>query len=77
MRWMLVATLFLAGCSAQVRLGPDFTTVPLAPQAGVTAVEEPDGEVVYERAPKTPIEVVITGLRQAQTVRTLTRQLAR
>ena len=77
MRWMIVVTLLLAGCSAQVQLGPSFATAPLATQAGVTAVEEPDGEIVYERAPKTPIEVVITGLRQAQTVRSLTRQLAR
>jgi hypothetical protein len=37
-------------------------------------VEEPDPPAVQT---ETPIETVITGLEQAQKVRTLTRQLAR
>jgi hypothetical protein len=75
----------LAGCTSQFALGPaawsappvipGFTPVPL-PGGGF--VEEPNSMLNPPAAPaETPIETVITGLEQAQKVRTLTRQLAR
>ena len=50
---------------------PGFHAVPLG---GGGFIEEPDPPAVQT---ETPIETVITGLEQAQKVRTLTRQLAR
>ena len=72
----------LSGCSSQFSLGPatwaaapvippGFHVVPLG---GGGFLEEPDRPVAPTR---TSIETVITGLSQAQQVRTLTRQLAR
>ena len=72
----------LSGCTSQFTLGPaawsstppvipGFHAVPLG---GGGFVEEPDPPAVQT---ETPIETVITGLEQAQKVRTLTRQLAR
>ena len=58
---------------------PGYTSVPLG---GGGFIEEPNslfepGSGRSRRAAATPIETVITGLEQAQKVRTLTRQLAR
>jgi hypothetical protein len=75
--------LMLCGCTSQFSLGPaawstanapvipGFHPVPLG---GGGFIEEPDSPAVPA---ETPIETVITGLEQAQKVRTLTRQLAR
>ena len=76
----------LSGCTSQFALGPatwastppiipGFTAVPLG---GGGFVEEPNSMLNPPAAPaEAPIETVITGLEQAQKVRTLTRQLAR
>ena len=71
----------LAGCSADIQFGPR-RAAPVAPPPGSTAVIEPNGEEVIGPQGVGPfgpsaIETVITGLSQAQQVRTLTRQLAR
>lgn len=85
MRWatLMAIALALAGCTSQFSLGPaawttaappvipGFHAVPLG---GGGFVEEPDAPAAPA---ETPIETVITGLEQAQKVRTLTRQLAR
>jgi hypothetical protein len=84
--FVIIAFAFtLDGCTSQFALGPaawsappvipGFTPVPL-PGGGF--VEEPNSMLNPPAAPaETPIETVITGLEQAQKVRTLTRQLAR
>ena len=80
----------LAGCTSQFAFGPaawttaapvipGFTAVPLG---GGGFVEEPNSLLGGTGAapaepPPAPIENLITGLEQAQKVRTLTRQLAR
>ena len=72
----------LSGCTSQFSLWPAAwsSTPPVipgfhpVPLAGGGFVEEPDTPAVPA---ETPIETVITGLEQAQKVRTLTRQLAR
>jgi hypothetical protein len=87
----LVIALFafmLDGCTSQFALGPaawstaapvipGFTAVPLG---GGGFIEEPNS-LLQPPAPaepaESPIQTVITGLEQAQKVRTLTRQLAR
>jgi hypothetical protein len=57
---------------------PGFTAVPLG---GGGFIEEPNsllgGAGAPAEPPPSPIETVITGLEQAQKVRTLTRQLSR
>jgi hypothetical protein len=70
-------TLMLAGCSASFSFGPPGggSGPPPAAPASARVIVEPTGQVVT--APLDPIETVIEGLSQAQTVRTLTRQLAR
>jgi hypothetical protein len=74
MRWVVALSFLLSACSADLRLGPARTGFTIPP--GDKVVEEPNGEVIVEPA-ATPIETMITGLSQAQTVRTLVRQLAR
>ena len=82
----IIFALMLDGCTSQFSLGPaawstvppvipGFTSLPL-PGGGF--IEEPNSMLNPPAAPaETPIETVITGLEQAQKVRTLTRQLAR
>lgn len=81
----IIFALMLDGCTSQFSLGPaawsaapvipGFTSLPL-PGGGF--IEEPNSMLTPPAAPaETPIETVITGLEQAQKVRTLTRQLAR
>ena len=67
----------LTGCSGSWSFGVGGAQPPPpAPAAGPQRViVEPTGQVIT--TPLDPIETVIEGLSQAQTVRTLTRQLAR
>jgi hypothetical protein len=74
MRWVVALSFLLSACSADFSIGPNRGRFSIPP--GDKVVEEPNGEVIVEPA-ATPIENLITGLSQAQTVRTLTRQLAR
>jgi hypothetical protein len=85
-RFVIAFALTLSGCTSQFSLGPaawsaappvipGFTAIPLG---GGGFIEEPNSMLNPPAAPaETPIETVITGLEQAQKVRTLTRQLAR
>ena len=84
-RFVITFAFILNGCTSQFALGPaawstppvipGFTPVPLG---GGGFIEEPNSMLNPPAAPaETPIETVITGLEQAQKVRTLTRQLAR
>lgn len=87
MRWVVGLSLLLSACTSQFSLGPaawttaapvipGFTSVPLA---GGGFIEEPTSALqpALPAAPDTPIETTLTGLQQAQTIRTLVRQLAR
>ena len=78
----------LCGCTSQFAFGPAAwsTAPPVIP--GFTAVPLPGGGFVEEpnsmlnpqppaEPPPAPIESLITGLKQAQDVRTYVRQLAR
>ena len=87
---ILVILLVLSACTSQFSLGPAaWTTAPVIP--GFTAVPLPGGGFIEEPSsmltgagaapaeppPPTPIESLVTGLKQAQDVRTYVRQLAR
>jgi PBP1b-binding outer membrane lipoprotein LpoB len=72
-RFALVLAVGLTGCSGSIEFGRP--PIVVSPAVGRTVVE-PNGTIVEEPS-VTPIETVITGLSQAQAVRTLTRQLAR
>ena len=88
-RWLWLP-FFLGGCTSQFALGPaawstappvipGFTPLPL-PGGGF--IEEPTSAITGAGAATTPpppteIETLVTGLDQAQKVRTLVRQLAR
>ena len=84
---IIALALTLSGCTSQFALGPAaWSTVPPVipgftplPLPGGGFVEEPNSMLNPPPAApaETPIETVITGLEQAQKVRTLTRQLAR
>ena len=63
----------VSGCSAGLEIGRPKASF-VAPPPGAAAIIEPDGTEIIEPS---AIETVITGLSQAQQVRTLTRQLAR
>ena len=78
----------VSGCTSQFSLGPAaWSTVPPVipgfaslPLPGGGFIEEPNSMLNPQppaEPPPAPIETVITGLEQAQKVRTLTRQLAR
>lgn len=87
---VVVFAFLLSGCTSQFALGPaawsappvipGFTAVPLG---GGGFVEEPNSLLAGAgAAPATPplpteIETLVTGLKQAQDVRTYVRQLAR
>lgn len=82
-------SLMLGGCTSQFAFGPAaWNAAPVIP--GYTAVPLPGGNFIEEptsllnpaaaapaEPPPPPIETVITGLKQAQDVRTYVRQLAR
>ena len=87
---MIVLALALTGCTSQFAFGPAaWSTVPPVipgftplPLPGGGFIEEPNSllnpaSAAPAEPPPAPIETVITGLEQAQKVRTLTRQLAR
>ena len=89
MRWIALCFL-LTGCTSQFAFGPAAwsTVPPVIP--GFTAVPMPGGGFIEEpnsllnpaaaapaEPPPAPIETLITGLKQAQDVRTYVRQLAR
>jgi hypothetical protein len=65
----------VAGCSFQGSIGPPGPAIIAPP--GDKVIEAPGGAVIEEPPAPPPIETVITGLNQAQTVRSLVRQLAR
>ena len=70
---------FVSPWAATAPVIPGFTAVPLG---GGGFIEEPNSLLGGAGAapaepPPSPIETVITGLEQAQKVRTLTRQLSR
>ena len=68
--------LFLSGCSGSWSFGPPPAPPSPLPAAGPQRlILEPTGTI--GTAPLDPIEVTIEGLSQAQTVRTLVKQLAR
>lgn len=89
MRWAIGLSLLLSACTSQFAFGPAAwsTAPPVIP--GFTGVPLPGGGFIEEpnsllqppappaEPPPAPIETVITGLEQAQKVRTLTRQLSR
>jgi hypothetical protein len=64
----------LTGCSGSIEFGRPRPPPAIVAPAGATVVETAAGEVIEERP---AIETVITGLSQAQQVRTLTRALSR
>ena len=74
MTWRVVFIAFaLTGCSWQGSIlgGPPI----IAPPPGERVIATPNGTVIEEPAAP-PIETVITGLSQAQAVRTYVRQLS-
>lgn len=88
-RAVVIFAFTLTGCTSQFSLGPaawsstppvipGFTAVPLG---GGGFVEEPNsmltGGAGASPPPPTEIETLVTGLKQAQDVRTYIRQLAR
>jgi hypothetical protein len=88
-RFVIALAFMLNGCSSQFAFGPaawstaapvipGFTPIPL-PGGGF--LEEPTSALTQPAAPaepaEPPIQTVITGLEQAQKVRTAVRQLAR
>jgi hypothetical protein len=68
-----IGVIALSGCSGSIEIGRPRQSI-VAP-AGDTVIE-PNGTVI-EPPREAAIETVLTGLSQAQSVRTLTRQLAR
>jgi hypothetical protein len=68
--------LTLTGCSGQFAFGPPAAAPPPTPATtGPQRLIVENGQVIQE--PLTPIESTIEGLSQAQTVRTLVKQLSR
>jgi hypothetical protein len=65
----------LSGCSLQGSIGPNGIG-PLILPPGEKIVASPVGPIEVPDA-QPPIETVLTGLSQAQTVRSLVRQLSR
>jgi len=75
MRWVVTLSFLLSACSADISIGrgPPASFV-LPPNEKVVA--EPNGALIAEPV-AAPIDTLITGLSQAQTTRSLVRQLAR
>ena len=68
--------MFLSGCSWSGSFGPPaYSSAPAAAGPVPARIVVENGAVVQE--PLTPIESTIEALSQAQTTRTLVRQLAR
>lgn len=78
MRWVVFAFFpLLSACSGSISFGPPGFNNPTQapPSAPARVVVEPTGQVIT--TPLDPIEVTIEGLSQAQTVRSLVKQLSR
>jgi PBP1b-binding outer membrane lipoprotein LpoB len=76
MRRAVALALLLTGCSGQFAFGPPaFQQPPPTQPTGPQRLIVENGQVIQE--PLTPIESTIEGLSQAQTVRTLVKQLSR
>ena len=74
MKFVLATTFLLSGCSGQWSFGPQGPSVLAAPP-NTRVIAEPNGTIIEEPA-EPPIQTLITGLSQAQAVRTYVRQLA-
>jgi len=72
-----IMALMLAGCSGQFTFGspPTPAAAPIVIHPGQAAVAPAAGTIVEDN--ESPIEIVNTALGQAQTTRTLVRQLSR
>ena len=86
MRAAVLLAFLLGGCTSQFTLGPAAWGAAAAPVIpGYHAVplpgggfyEQPDAPAAAAEPTPTAIEQTLTGLEQAQKVRTLVRQLAR
>ena len=77
MRWAILLCVPLSACSWSASFGPPGLGNPSpSPQpAPARVIVEPTGQVIT--TPLDPIEQTIEGLSQAQTVRSLVRQLSR
>jgi len=90
-RLSVTLAFLLGGCTSQFALGPAAWTATPPVIPGFTPVALPGGGFVEEpnsmlnpapaaapaEPPPAPIETLVTGLKQAQDVRTYVRQLAR
>ena len=75
-RFIIAFALALPGCSWSASFSPPgFGPQTPASAAPARVIVEPTGQVIT--TPLDPIEVTIEGLSQAQTIRTLVRQLSR
>ena len=75
MRWLGFIAILLSGCSLQGSIGPA-AIGPLILPPGEKIVASPAGPIEVPDTPP-PIETVLTGMSQAQSVRSLVRQLSR
>jgi hypothetical protein len=81
--WMLsictAVSVGLSGCAGSFAIGRPAVVEAVAVPPARAATIEPNGAIVEPaEAPEAqPIDTVITGMAQAQTLRTLVRQLAR
>lgn len=77
MRGVVGLSFLLSACSGSISFGPPTFQPPPAPVSPgpQRVIVESTGQVVT--APLDPIEVTIEGLSQAQTVRSLVKQLSR
>jgi hypothetical protein len=76
-RWLGFIAILLSGCSLQGSIGPN-AIGPFRLPPGEKIVEGPAGLIETPDTPAAPpIETVLTGLSQAQSVRSLVRQLSR
>ena len=76
MRWLGFIVILLSGCSLQGSIGPN-AIGPLVLPPGEKIVASPVGPIEVPDVQTPPIETVLTGMSQAQSVRSLVRQLSR
>ena len=75
MKFVLAMAFTLSGCSGQLSIGPQGPSPLAAPPPNTRVIAAPNGTII-EEPDRPPIETVITGLSQAQAIRTYVRQLA-
>ena len=75
MKFVLAMAFTLGGCSGQLSIGPQGPSSLIAPPPNTRVIAEPNGTII-EEPDRPPIETVITGLSQAQAIRTYVRQLS-